>query len=162
MPQAGSDKKRERKRKMNSAIFKKVGLLSAFSIAIITFALYLPLTCYGDEYEMGVDVSPNIINIASQRVGEIRIFTNMRYSNFTANGDSVFIYFNESESVENIRATRDSLGNLILKFDLEDLLVLDTFLLRDELNAVEVVVVMKSGDEYSGLSDVFLADKKAP
>ena len=48
-----------------------------------------------------------------------------------------------------------------MKFDLEDLLVLEAFLLRGELNDVEVVVVMKNGDEYSGLSDVFLADKKA-
>lgn len=136
-------------------------MLSAFSIAITTFALYLPLTCYGDEYQMGVEVSPNIINVASQRVGEIRILTDMRYSNFTANGESIFIYFNESDSVENIRATRDSLGNLILKFDLEDLLVLDTFLLRDQLNDVEVVVVMQNGDEYSGFGEVHLTDKKA-
>ncbi len=146
---------------MNKAIFKKIVMLSAFSIAITTFALYLPLTCYGDEYQMGVEVSPNIINVASQRVGEIRILTDMRYSNFTANGESIFIYFNESDSVENIRATRDSLGNLILKFDLEDLLVLDTFLLRDQLNDVEVVVVMQNGDEYSGFGEVHLTDKKA-
>lgn len=145
---------------MDRAIIKKIGMLCIFFITLTTFALYLPLTCHGDEYPMGVDVSPNIINLASQRVGEIRIYTNMRYSNYIANGDSIFIYFNGSDSVENIRATRDSLGNLILKFDLEDLLGLDSFLLANAYNEVEVVVVMKNEDEYSGLGEVYLTDKQ--
>jgi hypothetical protein len=111
---------------------------------------------------MGVDVSPNIINISSERGGEIRIFTDMRYSAFIADGDSVFIYFNGSDTVENIRATRDSWGNLILKFNLEDLLALETFLVPDAFNDVEVVVVMNNGDAYSGLDEVYLADKQGP
>jgi hypothetical protein len=149
---------------MNRAISKKIGILSISCIAIMTFALYPPLTCYGVEYSMGVDFSPKIINIASERLGEIRVFTNMRYSNFVAYGDSVFIYFNESdESVPNIRATRDSWGNLILKFNLEDFLAVESYLVVDDFNNVDVVVVMNNGDEYSGSDDeVYLVDKKAP
>jgi hypothetical protein len=162
MPQVGSYKKIERNTKMNRAISKKIGILSIFCIAIMTFALSLPLTCYGAEYSMGINFSPNIINIASQRVGEIRVFTDMRYSAFVTNGDSVFIYFNGSDTVENIRATRDNWGNLILKFNLEDLLALESFLVTDDFNDVEVVVVMNNGDEYAGLDEVYLADKKAP
>jgi hypothetical protein len=143
---------------MKRAIFNRVATLSFFCIAVTVIALYLPLTCYA----MGIDVSPNIINISSERGGEIRIFTDMRYSAFIADGDSVFIYFNGSDTVENIRATRDSWGNLILKFNLEDLLALETYLVPDAFNDVEVVVVMNNGDAYSGLDEVYLADKQAP
>ena len=147
---------------MKRAIFNRVATLSFFCIAVAAIALYLPLTCHGAEYSMGIDVSPNIINISSERVGEIRIFTDTRYSAFIADGDSVFIYFNGSDTVENIRATRDSWGNLILKFNLEDLLALETYLVPDAFNDVEVVVVMNNGDEYSGLGEVYLVDKQAP
>lgn len=144
---------------MSRTVFRKIGMLSVVCIAITI--LYFSLPCYGAEYQLSVDVSPNIINLASQRVGEIRILTDMRYSTFVANGDSIFIYFNESDSVENIRATRDSLGNLILKFDLEDLLALEAFLSPDGSNDVQVVVIMNNGDEYSGFSEVYLTAKRA-
>ena len=143
-----------------AAFYKKTGRSVLFT-AITVFVLSLPLICYGAEYSITVDVSPNIINIESQRLGEIRIFTNMKYSTFTAADGDSFIYFNESDSVENIRATRDSWGNLILKFDLEDLLAVEDSLKPNESNDVLVVLVM-NGDEYSGYSEVLIVDKKAP
>ena len=148
---------------MNRAIFKKIGIPCIFCIAVMIFALYIPLTCYGDEYSMRVDFSPNIINIASERLGEIRVFTNVRYSAFVEDGHSIFIYFNGGiDSVPNIRATRDSWGNLILRFSLDDLLAVESDLLVDVLNNADVVVVMDNGDEYSGFDDeVYLSDKKA-
>lgn len=147
---------------MNRAISNKIGILSVLCIAIMAFSMYLPMTCYGDEYSMGVDFSPKIVNIASARWGEIRVFTDMRYSTFVADSHSVFIYFNDADdSVRNIRATRDSLGNLILKFNLVDLLILESNLVVDDFNNVDVVVVMNNGDQYSGSDDeVYLQDKK--
>ena len=149
---------------MSTTIFKNIGIVSVSCIAIITCVLYIPLTCYGAEYSMEVDFSPNIINIESERLGEIRVFTDMRYSAFVADGHSAFIYFNNgNDSVSNIRATRDSWGNLILKFNLVDLLTLRTHLAVDDFNSADVVVVMNNGDQYSGADDeVYLADKKAP
>jgi len=128
----------------------------------MTFALHLPLTCYGAG--MTVDFSPKIINMDSQRWGEIRVFTNMRYSAFLANSGTAFAYFNGgADSVPNIWGTRDSWGNLILKFTLEDLLVVEDDLLHDALNSAEVVVVYENGDEYSGFDDeVYVMDKQAP
>ena len=143
-----------------AAFYKKTGRSVLFT-AITVFVLSLPLICYGAEYSITVDVSPNIINIESQRLGEIRIFTNMSYSTFRAVDGESFIYFNESESVENIRATRDSWGNLILKFDIEDLLAIRDSLKPNESNDVLVVLVM-NGDEYSGYSKVLIVEKKAP
>ena len=148
---------------MIKAISYKRSRLSIIFATITVFVLSLPLVCYGAEYLMTVDVSPNIINIESQRLGEIRIFTDVRYSAYIANGDNIFVYFNDGEqSVENIRATRDSWGNLIVKFDLEDLLDLGDVLVTDDYNSVSVVVVMNNGDEYSGESEVYITDKKAP
>jgi len=138
-----------------------------FFFAVATFLVPLTLNCYGSvgegaEYTIGVDVSPNIINIESERLGEIRILTNMSYSFYASGGQAIFVYFNGSDSVENIRATRDSRGNLIIKFNLEDLLMPNIYLNLDNLNKVEVVVSMKDEDEYKGWSDVFIASKGNP
>lgn len=150
---------------MNHVGLKNVLVLSLFCLGISAFTIFLPVTSYaagGDaaELTMGVDVSPNIINIESERWGDIRIFTDLRYSLYAANGHSIFVYFNDSDSVENIRATRDSLGNLILKFSLEELLVLESYLKPQDTNSVKVVVSMDNGDEYTGWSDVYITKKK--
>jgi len=143
-------------------MLKKTGLLTILHLAVAALALYPPVTCYGAEFGIQIEVSPNIINIASNRWGEIRILTNMKYSTFTANGGEAFIYFNDSEeSVDNIRATRDSLGNLILKFELGELLVLEASLVSNALNHVMAIVVYQNGDEYIGFGEVYLTDKKA-
>ena len=150
---------------MNHVGLKNVLVLSLCFLGLSAFTIFLPVTSYaagGDaaELTMGVDVSPNIINIESERWGDIRIFTDLRYSLYAANGHSIFVYFNDSDSVENIRATRDSLGNLILKFSLEELLVLESYLKPQDTNSVKVVVSMENGDEYTGWSDVYITKKK--
>ena len=80
---------------MNRSVSKKLGILSFFCIAIMTIALYLPLTCYGAG--MTVDFSPKIINIDSQRWGEIRVYTDMRYSSFVANGGIAFAVYDPDD-----------------------------------------------------------------
>ena len=136
--------------------------VSAFAVVVTVLALCLPSTMLADEYGLNIDVSPNIINIASERWGDIRILTRMRYSAYIADGSGAFVYFNDSESISNITKTRDSLGNLILKFSLNDLLVEQDHLLADAYNDVTVVVTMTNGDEYIGEDEVYIVDKKAP
>lgn len=148
---------------MNRATRNKIGLLSLCCIVITTFALSAPLICHGEEYTLSFDFSPNIINLAGERFGDIRVSTRMRYSFFVANGDSIFMYFNGcEESVPNIRATRDSLGNLILRFSLDNLLIVKNCLVSDAFNEAKVVITMTNGDEYIGEGEVFMNDKKAP
>jgi hypothetical protein len=144
---------------------KQTVALSLYLMGMSAFVFFLPISGYGaggegPESSIGIDVSPNIINIESERWGDIRILSDMRYSFYAASGHSIFIYFNGSDSVENIRPTRDSLGNLILKFSLEDLLVLEDWLVPNAANAVKVVVVMDNGDGYTGHGEVYLAKKK--
>ena len=152
---------------MNKEIFKKIWLPSVLCIAITALAFHVPMTCHGEDLPLVVEFSPNIINIESEREGDIRILTRMRYSTFVADGDSISIYFNDcSESVQNIRAGRDSLGNLILRFALNELQALqekENCLLIDAYNTAVVVITMKDGDEYSGSDEeVYINDKKAP
>ena len=148
---------------MNRAPCNKIGLLSLCFIIITSFVLYAPLVCHGEEYELSFDFSPNIINLDSERFGDIRVLTRMRYSFFVANGDSIFMFFNGcEESVPDIRATRDSLGNLILRFGLENLLTVDKCLARNSSTDAKVVISMKNGDEYIGEGEVFINDKKTP
>jgi len=156
---------------MNKTALKKIWLPSILCIAITVLAFHVPITCHGEDIPsplpLVVDFSPNIINIDSEREGDIRILTRMRYSTFVADGDSIFIFFNDySESVQNIRAGRDSLGNLILRFALYELQALQEggqdCLLIDAYNTAEVVITMKDGVEYSGSDEeVYIIDKKA-
>ena len=145
---------------MKRKLIGRIELLSLACFAIISFALYSPTICQGAEYDLYVDFSPNIINISSERLGDIRILTGMRYSNFIANGDKLFIYFNGCDSVENVKATRDSLGNLILRFSLEDLLNVQSCLESDAYNYPQVVITMTNGDEYIGQGEVYITDKQ--
>jgi hypothetical protein len=128
---------------------------------MFAFALYTPTVCHGVEYDLGVDFSPNIINVESERLGAIRVLTNVRYSSFVADGDSMFIYFNGCvDSVPNIRATRDSLGNLILRFSLGDLLSVEDCLFMNEDNSFVAVITMDNGDEYIGEGEVYITEKQ--
>jgi hypothetical protein len=113
-----------------------------------------------DVYSINIDVSPNIINLESERWGDVRIYTSLRYSLYATSGHNIFVYFNGSVSVENIRPTRDSLGNLILRFSLEDLLDLDGWLKPHASNDVMVVVSMDNGDEYIGYGEAYLTIKR--
>ena len=150
---------------MNRTVRHKIGLVSVFCIAITALAFHMPMTCQGEEYQIDVEFSPNIINIESIRVGDIRILTSMRFSTyFAAESVSISVYFNEcSESVQNITAYRDSLGRLYLRFALEELIALQKYLVTDgsTSNTAEVVVVMENGDEYKGEDEVFINAKKA-
>ena len=150
---------------MKQVELRKILAMSIVFMAMSVAVFFLPMKSYGAggedvQYPMGIDVSPNIINIESERYGEIRILTDMRYSFYAASGHSIFVYFNGSDSVENVRATRDSLGNLIVKFQLEDLLVIENWLKPNNVNAVKVVVSMDNGDEYMGESDVYVNKKR--
>lgn len=113
-----------------------------------------------EEYPISVNVSPNIINLESERWGDVRIYTSMRYSLYATDGHSIFVYFNDSVSVENIRPTRDSLGNLILRFTLDDLLAIKDYLRPHDSNDVTVVVSMDTGAEYFGQSEAYLTIKR--
>lgn len=146
---------------MKRNLIRRIELLSLVCMTIVSFSLYSPTVCQGAEYDLNVDFSPNIINISSERLGAIRVLTGMRYSNYVANGDSLYIYFNECiDSVPNIRATRDSLGNLILRFSLEDLLSVQNCLDIDAYNYPEVVIIMDNGDEYIGEGEVYITVKQ--
>jgi hypothetical protein len=150
----------ERMATMNRTFYGKVWRYSVFCLALTVMMFQFPAVSRGED-SLGVDVSPNIINIASERNGEIRIWTNMRYSSYIKDTSSyAHVFFNGSDTVENIRATSDSLGNLILKFDLEDLLDLGDFLILEEDNNVKVVVVVFDS-ENTGYSSVYIVGKKA-
>ena len=74
----------------------------------------------------------------------------------TGNDDNV-------DSIQNIRATRDRLGNLIVKFNLEDLLAPGDCLIIDVgINDLLVVVLMDDGTEREGEDDLLLVSHQGP
>jgi len=141
---------------MNRAAFRKTGVLS-FLVLLVT-AAFFSLPCHAD---MMVQVNPNIINIDANRYGDIRILTNLRYSVYR--NDTVSIFVNDCQnSVAPISKTSDSLGNLILKFQLQALLSTEGLSLNiDAANTFEVVVVHE-GVELSAIDDdVYIMSKSA-
>jgi len=136
-------------------------LLAGFAWSVNSAAATIPDgPGAGGQFTIDVDVSPYKINIESIRDGEIRIFTNLRYSLYLTSGEAILIYVNHSGPIQNVRPTRDSLGNLILKFDLSELKKLD--LEPDAVNPVEVTVILAGGEEYVGRADAFIKTKGAP
>lgn len=110
--------------------------------------------------DMMVQVNPNIINIDANRLGDIRIFTNLRYSVYRS--DEVFLYVNGCEnSVAPISKSSDSLGNLILRFQLGSLLATEGVSLNiDAANTFEVVVMHLGVPLVAQDDDVYVMDKK--
>jgi hypothetical protein len=155
----------ERKPTVNNLVTKTFIKMFFPLAALFTLAIFPPMTCFGESF---IEVSPNIINIDANRFGDIRIFTNLRYANYDFSDDEVYVYINPVEgdagvSVENIRPSRDSLGNLILRFNLQDLLAVPNLQLNvDDYNTFEMVIV-QAGDEFSYQDDsVYIMDKKSP
>lgn len=149
---------------MNGDISIKYRTLSTASLFILTLSFMRPTIVFAEEYPLDIDFSPNIINVSSNRIGDIRVFTHFSYSTFVTNGDSAYIYFNGSDvSIQNIQITRDSQGHLILSFTLDDFLGIESDLIINGFNIADTVLVMNNGDEYIGSdSDVFIVDKIAP
>ena len=141
---------------MNKDAYRKTGVLVILALVLATGFSASP--CHAD---MMVQVNPNIINIDANRYGDIRILTNLRYSVYRS--DTVFVYVNDCEnSVAPISKTSDSLGNLILKFQLQDLLSTEGLSLNiDAENVFEIVVIHDGVDLAAQDDDVYIMSKKA-
>jgi hypothetical protein len=148
-------KKSKGAQKMKGTSLKKICLPCLFSVAIISLALNFPVTCYG--LEIDIDVCPNIVNIESK--GEehpVRVFTNISFS--TVANSSVLINGEEIPSWK----TRDSWGNLIVKFYLDELdpLMDEELLNLDGKNVLTVYGVTRDDVSFSGEGIIFIIDKK--
>lgn len=82
-----SDIRNERIITVNEPIANKLCKYSLLSLVLTIMLFQLPAVSATEPEvrDLAVDVSPNIINIASERNGEIRIATRMPYSFFTGN-----------------------------------------------------------------------------
>jgi len=152
---------------MNRTSLKRICLPSLFSIAVIALALNLPGTCYGtcDGFEIGIDVSPNIVNIESKgEAHPVRVFTNASYSNVALETVDLYITHEAIEEEYLIPSwkTRDSWGHLIVKFYLDELdtLVENNSLTIDGENTLTVCGETKGGASFWGEGIIFIIDKQ--
>lgn len=147
---------------MNKAIFKRIGLLSILCIAVMSSLTLLPMNCYGDDCEIGIDVSPYQVNIDSD--GEehyVRVLTYTWYSNMAY----VFVYINDTvEPIDSgyIVLTRDSIGHLVVKIDL--IALQDAKLEVETYHFLKIVVglqqVTDKCDEKAGIGEIYIIGKK--
>ena len=149
---------------MSKAILKKVYLLSIFCVAMMAFVLHLPLECYGDmePCPMTVDVSPYQVNIEGGGINHyVRVLTYTSYSN-TA-GASVYINENQDPiDSDSIELTRDSVGHLIVKIDLDALQ--DADLVVDTSHYLTIVAELKVPTtecvEKEGIGEIYIIGKR--
>jgi hypothetical protein len=148
---------------MQKNIFRKTCILCISLLFLMSFAIHLPSTCYGQETcPLEVDVSPYQVNIDSGGVEHyVRILTYAWYSNTS----EVFVYINDSEySIDDkyIVLTRDSVGHLVVKIDLVALqhagLDVDTY------HYLNIVVLLKETtdgcSEKEGIGEIYIIGKK--
>jgi hypothetical protein len=126
------------------------------------------MTCYGEEapepcpIPIRVEVSPYQVNIDSGGVDhDVRVLTYTNYSNT----EKAFVYINENEDAvdsEYIQVTRDSLGHLVVRIDLEALQ--DAELDADTYHDLKIVVELKEAVdeclEKEGTGEVYIVGKK--
>ena len=149
---------------MNKAIFKKVWLPSILCITMISFLLPFPMTCYGEgePCPIRIDVSPYQVNIDSGGADhDVRVLTYTWYSNTAG----AFVYINDNEnpiSSNYIILTRDSVGHLVVKIDLEALQ--DAELEVDTYHYLKIVVELKTATndcvEQEGTGELYIIGKK--
>lgn len=149
---------------MNQAILKKSHVLSFFCVAMVAFVLHLPSECHGDvePCPMTVDVSPYQVNIDGGGANHyVRILT---YSSFN-NTAGAFVYINENEDPidsDSVVLTRDSVGHLIVKVDLNALqdADLDVNTYHDLTIVAELKVAVGECVEKEGTGEIFIIGKK--
>ena len=148
---------------MNKTIFKKIWLPSILCIAMISFLLPYPLTCYGEEpCPIRVDVSPYQVNIDSGGVDHyVRVLTYARYSNTAG----VLVYINNNKDPidpEYIELTRDSVGHLVVKIYL--IALQNAGLEVDTAHYLGIIVQLKEPTdecvEKEGIGEIYIIGKK--
>ena len=148
---------------MNRAIFKKFVLPSIFCLAVISFLFHLPVTCLAEEVcPLEVEVSPYQVNIDGGGVAHyVRVLTYTAYSN-TA---EAFVYIDENEYAidsDYIVLTRDSVGHLVVKIDLDALQAEE--LEAETTHYLTIAVVLKTSVngcvEKEGVGEIYIVGKK--
>ena len=149
---------------MNKVIVKRIVMLSIFYVALTAFGLQVPMTCYGQDEvvtcPMRVEVSPYQVNIdAGGAEHYVRVLTYTWYSNTAA----AFVYINDNEDPidpEDIILTRDSVGHLVVKIDLEALQ--EANLEVDTYHYLKIVVYLKDpeGECIEGTGEIYIIGKK--
>ena len=150
---------------MNKAIFKKFWLPSIVCITMISLLLPFPMPCHGEDEPcpIRVEVSPYQVNIDAGGVEHyFRVLTYARY----ANTAEAFVYIDENaDPIEDqyIILTRDSVGHLVIKIDLDALQ--DADLEVDTYHDLKIGVVLKVPNglclEQEGTGEIFIIGQKA-
>lgn len=127
---------------------------------MISFLLTLPVPSSGEDCLIGVEVSPYQVNIDSGGVEHyVRVLTYAQYGNTAY----AFVYIDENEDSidsEYIELTRDSVGHLVIKIDLNA--IQDADLQMDTYYDLNIVVGLKTpeGVECKGTGEIYIVGKR--
>jgi hypothetical protein len=152
-------------KKMTVTLSKKILSTSILCIAMMTLLFHFPMTSFGQEVcplDLRVEVSPYQVNIDAGGVAHyVRVLTYTSYSN-TA---KAFVYIDDNTlpiDPDNIELTRDSIGHLVVKIDLNALQ--DAALEAETIHFLKIAVVLKTSIdeclEKEGVGEIYIIGKK--
>ena len=151
---------------MTKSILKKIWLPSILCIAMISFLLPYPMTCYGEEescgdYEISVNVAANIIIITSQGEGHaVVVHTLQHYDNVDRDETEVFV---EDCPITSFGQREDDNLHLDIYFPLDELkLCEDALVINSEFNILRVEGVDTEKCEFWGESYIHIVGKQGP
>ncbi|MCK8602483.1 hypothetical protein [Desulfoferrobacter suflitae] len=152
---------------MSGVNLKRTVLSVGCLIVILTLSIWSGTDGYGqdlpsDPCPVNIEVSPSQVNIDAGGVAHyVRVLTYARYVN-TA---EAFVYVNDNEfamASEFIELTRDSVGHLVVKIDLNGLKLEES--VHTGLNTIHITVIPREPTdgcaEYSGMGDLYITNKK--
>jgi len=153
---------------MTKAFFRKIVPASILCMAAISFLFYLPATSFGEgecPLPLSFDVSPYQVNIdAGGAAHYVRVLTYTSYRNTLE--AFVYIYINgnfDEIDPDYIVLTRDSLGRLVVKIDLDAFQ--DAGLEAEMSHILRIAVILKKVDvdgcsEKEGEGEIYIIGKK--
>jgi hypothetical protein len=156
--------------KMNEAIFKKTFVISVFCIATLLFVLSIPMTSHGGDpcgdYEISVNVAPNIVNITSQGEGHAVVVHTLQ--DFTiVNREQTQVFVNDGDNgdcpIADFGQREDDNGHLDIYFLLDDLKDCKGDLeINSEFNILRIEGVDTYENTFCGESYMHIVGKQGP
>jgi hypothetical protein len=134
--------------------FSKGFMIVLFLCIIPAMALFAPSLSYGDDCDIHVDISPNVLNIGS--LGKVvTVHVDIAFDDVDPGSVSLCCSDDRLDCVLINRWKSDSLGNFVAKFLMDDV---EEDVTADQPNTLTLIGKTKDGAQFCGQQDINVID----